>query len=166
MPRGTSPPSKHSPIKNEGVDWEAARLEYVTTHITLEGCAEKFGVKGAAMRRRARDGKWEQERADYRSKFLEQTTQSKIENAAARLAQWNEETFIHAGLLREAARRQFQYQTENGWRFREDATSKSIQAAAAAHVAADKLARLALGASTENVNNNNRTLPTTVDDFF
>jgi hypothetical protein len=149
-----------------GVDRDAIRLDYVTSSVTLEACAKKYGVKGPTLRKWAREDHWDAERREYRERFHEQATQSKIDNAAARLAQWNEETLLHAGLLREAARRQFQYQTEDGWRFREDASSKQITAAAAAHVAADKLARLALGASTENVNQNNKLLPATVDDFF
>src|SRR5688572_2941050 len=77
-------------IKPLAVDWDAAKLEYVTTTCTLEAVADKFKVTGVALRRRARQEGWEQERAEYRSRFMQETTKAKIENAAVRLAQWNE----------------------------------------------------------------------------
>lgn len=159
-------------IQAPGVDKDACRLEYVSSMKSLAEVARQFGVGVAAMRRWNRDEGWDAARAEYRERFLQETTQSKIDSAAARLAQWNEETLLHAGLLREAARRQFQYQVEGPagkepvWRFRTDSSAKDISAAAAAYVASDKLARLALGASTDNVNNVNKSLPATVDDFF
>lgn len=155
-----------SSVKDPNVDRNGIRIEYVTGAATLEALGKKFGVRPPILRRWAKDDDWEQQRRDYRDQFHQSVVEAKIENAVVQLARWNEDTLLHAGLLREAARRQFQYQTEDGWRFRDDCSSKAISAAAAAYVASDKMARLALGASTENNDNVNKSLPATVEDFF
>jgi hypothetical protein len=173
MPTGNPglPSKQRGQIHDPNVDKDAIRLEFVTSQVPIAQLARDHGLRVTKLQRWARDEDWDSARKEYREKFLEQTTQSKIANAAARLTQWNEETMVHAGLLREAARRQFQYEAQEPgmmpqWRFKKDVSAKDISAAASAHVAADKLARLALGASTDNVNNVNKSLPATVDDFF
>jgi hypothetical protein len=153
------------------IDWDAAKLEFVTSHCTLETISEKFNIPRTSVARHSRQENWKGLREEYRAKFQDSVIAAKVDNAVDRIKVWNEETLIHAGLLREAAQRMIQYPVKEAggkvvWRYHDKLPANSLTAAAAAYVASDKLARLALGASTDNVNQTNKNLPATVDDFF
>jgi len=150
------------------VDWDAARLRFVTggksvTYVTIE---KEFGAPRELVSKRSKREGWKAEREEYVAKLDTQVKESKLLLDAARLKSWNEDTLKHAELLREAAQRQFMYMLADGrWRFVKNCSAKGIQAAATAHMTADKLARLALGAATEHGINENRMLPASVDEF-
>jgi len=150
------------------VDWDAARLRFVTggKSVSYVVIGREFGVDSMLVSKRARREGWADEKAEYVVKLDTEVKDSKLLLDAGRLKSWNEDTLKHAELLREAAQRQFMYMLADGkWRFIKNCSAKGIQAAASAHVTADKLARLALGAATEHGINENRTLPASVDEF-
>jgi len=150
------------------VDWDAARLRFVTggKSVTYVVIGREFGVDDKLVSKRAKREGWKGEREEYVAKLDAEVKDSKLILDAARLKSWNEDTLRHAELLREAAQRQFMYMLANGtWRFIKNCSAKGIQAAASAHVTADKLARLALGAATEHNVNENKMLPVSVDEF-
>lgn len=163
----TAVPAKRKYKKTTDVDWDGARLKYVTTAgASLADVARDFKVDEKVLRSRSRREGWEQEKTDFRGNLSEVVKEQATSVQAEALKRWNEDTLIEAGYLREAARRQYMRPMANGkWRFNTHVSAAGITAAATANVAADKLARLALGTATENHQNTNRNLPVTVDDF-
>lgn len=156
-----------NPHGKASIDWTSMKAEYISapTRIEYEVLAKKYGTTRIVVARRAQEEDWKSAREIACDEVVSRSTRESIENRVARLAIWNEESILEAGWLREAARKLYMRHTEEGWKFNKDIDHKSISAAAAAHVAADKLARLALGASTDNLNQQHSTLPASVDDF-
>lgn len=152
---------------HSGADWDAMRLKFVTTKITITALAKEFGVpKGSVSKHASREG-WEAERKEWSENLAKEVKEKVTLDKAKFLTEWNDDTLVEAGRLREAARRQFMRQMADGrWRFNTHISASAIQAAAAANVSADKLVRLALGVATDNTNPNAKSeLPTSVDDF-
>jgi len=159
---------KGVPKVKHQVDWDAARLRYVTggKSVSYVVIGREFKVDPKLVSKRAKREGWKDERAEYVAKLDTEVKEAKLTLDKAVLQSWNEDTLRHAQLLREAAQRQFMYQLADGkWRFIKNCSAKGIQAAASAHVTADKLARLALGAATEHNVNENKMLPASVDEF-
>lgn len=49
------------------VDWDAVRLDYITTDMSLQQIANKHGTTKASIHRHSKSGAWEIERAEHRS---------------------------------------------------------------------------------------------------
>lgn len=49
------------------VDWDAVRLDYITTDMSLQQLANKYGTTKTSIHRHIKSGAWELERAEHRS---------------------------------------------------------------------------------------------------
>ena len=49
------------------VDWEAVRQDYITTDMSLQQLANKYGTTKTSIHRHIKSGAWELERAEHRS---------------------------------------------------------------------------------------------------
>lgn len=148
-------------------DWEAAKLEFVTSKKTYAVVAKNQGIREGLMRKRAQREGWAAARKEFSHQVAEAVVEDVHGDLVQKLKQWNRDTIIEAERLREAARSFFMRKRADGrWVGTTKISAQGLTAAASANMTADKLARLALGTSTENTNNTNRNLPASVDDFI
>jgi len=121
-------------------DWKALRVEYVNGAMTFKELAEKHGIKDATVRQRAHREDWEQERHAL-SQAVTQAAQTRLsESRSSQLARFNEDDLRVARAIRAKAAAML-------------ATAQQpadLRALASAMDTAQKIGRLALGATTGN----------------
>jgi homoaconitase/3-isopropylmalate dehydratase large subunit len=127
------------------INWPAAKIEYVTNaSLALADIAVKYGAKLGAVKAQALRKNWVEERAE-RSRILLQKVAEKATRAGIdELAAYNEQDILAAKSLRDLASKRMQ-QAQNG-----KPTAQDLRCLAATVESAQRIARLALGASTEN----------------
>lgn len=126
------------------IDWPAAKNEYVNNaKLTYAEIAKKYRTTPGSVEQRAFREHWTAERAQ-RAKILFETVRDKsILDTVSELARYNEQDLAMAKVLRAAAARLIQDKDE-------ELGPKDIRFLAGAVESAQRIARLALGASTEN----------------
>lgn len=121
-------------------DWLAVKLEYINSSKSIRQVAEEFGVgASAAMKRCAAEG-WEAERKQQAQKVSAEAQKVSTASRAQELAKFNEDDLRVARAIRAKAASML-------------GTVKSpadLRALASAMDAAQKIGRLALGATTDN----------------
>lgn len=121
-------------------DWPALRREYVNGSLQLKELAEKHGLKAVTVRVRAHREDWESERNAVQ-RAVTQVAQTRLtEDRATALARFNDDDLKVARAIRGKAASML-------------ATAKSpadLRALASAMGEAQKIGRLALGATTGN----------------
>lgn len=133
-----APPSKR-------IDWPAAKTEYINNAaLTYADIAKKYGTKLGSVQAQAATNNWTEARA-ARSKLLQQrATEKSLTTAVDELAKYNEQDLLAAKALRSLiAKRMHEAQQT-----RIDA--RDLRSLAGAMESVQRVARLALGASTEN----------------
>ena len=147
-------------------DWTGARTRYVSSRSTFEVVAKEFKIPASLMRKRAGREGWQRERKEFSHQVDQTVLDEVLDNRVKQLKDWNKDTLVEATRLREAARSFFMRKRADGqWVATTKISAQGLTAAASANMTADKLARLALGTSTENNQNTNTNLPAGVDDF-
>jgi transposase-like protein len=145
-------------VQNElsqgSVDWEAIETEYVSGAEYSE-LAQKYNVKEATIRQRAKRGDWSQTRHEVAKAVTEKVKETVIVTKAASLTELKEIDLTAAQSLRDKA----------ALMMAEVSTPNELKALAGTLDIAQKISRLALGASTENSNVTTKELPASVDDF-
>jgi hypothetical protein len=143
-------------------DWAAVRLAYINSSKSIRQLAEEFKVgASAAMKRCASEG-WEAKRKQQTQKVSIEAEKVSTVARAQELAKFNEADLKVACAIREKAALMLQ-ETEN---------PMHLRALAAAMDSAQKIGRLALGATTENAGHsgpNGGPIPVTavpVDDYL
>ena len=155
-------------IDTKDYDWNTYRTEFITTKITYEKLSEKYGLNPGHVRKRSSREGWMAKRKEFSEQHTQAVGEEVLELAVKELAKYNTNALKDAERLREAARRMFMVLDKNGkWSHRKDVPYGALGAAASAMVAADKIARLSLGGSTENNNNRNtnRNLPVSIEEL-
>jgi hypothetical protein len=121
-------------------DWKALRVEYVNGAMTYKELAAKHGLKDATVRQRGHREGWEAERHAV-SQAVTQAAQERLtETRSAQLTRFNEDDLRVARAIRARAASML-------------ATAKhpaDLRALASAMDTAQKIGRLALGATTHN----------------
>lgn len=121
-------------------DWAALKVEYVNSSLQYKELADKHGLKEGTVRQRANREKWAEER-NALSRAVTQTAQSKLtEDRTDELTKFNEDDLKMARAIRAKAARLMS----------NDLSAQELRALAGAVDVAQKVGRLALGASTEN----------------
>lgn len=136
-------------------DWTALRLEYVHGTDTMRELAEKHGIKAAGVMRRAAKEGWDSERKQKSAEVSKTASAVLTESRTDDLAKFNADDLKMARAIRAKAAQMMQTAT----------TPSQLQALAAAVDKAQKVGRLALGASTENSAVTTKELPASVDEF-
>lgn len=120
-------------------DWEIIKFEYLKGADFAE-LEKKFRIKPATLRQRASRQKWQKERQELSQNVTKTATIALIETKAAILAKFNEDDLrVARGLRVKAANMLMKVKKP-----------ADVRALAAALESAQKIGRLALGASTEN----------------
>jgi hypothetical protein len=121
-------------------DWAALRAEYVSGHCTMRELASKHGIKAAGVMRRAANEKWE---ADRKQESLRVSKEASIALGKFRtdeLSKFNDDDLkIAKGIRAKAV-----------GMLASVVTPQDIRALASAFEVAQRIGRLALGASTDN----------------
>ena len=121
-------------------DWTALRLEYVNSTVTLRALAEKHGIKAAGVMRRAAKEGWDDARKQESAEVSKASQAALTLNRAEELAKFNEDDLrVAKGIRAKAARM-----------MGEAADPNSLRSLASAFEAAQRIGRLALGATTDN----------------
>jgi hypothetical protein len=138
-------PKSASKKLRKRIDWPAARAEYVNNAaLTYAEVAEKYHAHVSNVRTRAARENWTGERTARTTFLLQKVAEKSTLDAVAELARYNEQDLMVAKALRSLAAKKMQ-QAQQG-----NMEPRDIRALAGAIESAQRIARLALGASTEN----------------
>ena len=128
------------------IDWAQAKADYVNhSGLTLDDIAQKYGVLPNTVKARASRENWTAAREAKSQMLLAATTRNAINASAQELATFNERDLAVAKAVRAMAVRKLQ-QDQSG----KQLTCADIRQIASAVESAQRIARLALGATTEN----------------
>lgn len=136
-------------------DWTAIRLEYVHGNESMRELAEKHGIKASGLMRRAANEGWEAERKQKSAEVSKAVSGTLTEVRIDELSQYNAEDLDAAKAIRAKALAMMEAAT----------SPHELKAISGAIDTASKVARLALGASTENSTVTTKELPASVDEF-
>lgn len=136
-------------------DWTIIRTEYVHGAMTMRELAEKHGIKAAGLMRRAAKEGWDAERKQKSAEVSKAASTVLVDTRAEELAKFNADDLKMARAIRaKAAQMMGSANSPN-----------ELRALAGAVDTAQRVGRLALGASTENSAVTTQTLPASVDEF-
>ena len=146
---------QHEKNYSMATDWPALRVEYVNSAQQYKELAERHGLKEATVRQRANREGWVEERHALSRVVTERASQDLTLARSDDLAKFNADDLrmaraIRAKVAQMMARVNF---------------PADLRALASAVDTAQKIGRLALGASTENATVSTRELPASVDEF-
>lgn len=136
-------------------DWAALRLEYVHGTATMRELADKHGIKAAGLMRRAAKEGWDAERKQKSAEVSKAASATLTMSRAEELARFNADDLKMARAIRAKAAQMMATAT----------TPAALRALAGAVDTAQRVGRLALGASTDNTAVSTQSLPASVDEF-
>lgn len=131
-----------------GVDWGAIRLEYINSLITADELAQRHGVKPATLRQRAARGDWNADRHALSKAVTTVTQEAVLISRKTELAKFNEDDLKMAKALRGLVVRAIT-RASSGKNM--SLSPSEIRSLAGTVSEAQRIGRLALGASTENM---------------
>ena len=137
------------------IDWPALKVEYVNSAMSYREISEKYGVKEATVRKRVNREGWNDARHAVSQFVTTVATEQITENRVDELIKFNKEDLETAKAIRTKAIAMMQLID----------SPSDLRALAGAVDVAQKVGRLALGASTENSAHAHKGLPASVDDF-
>lgn len=126
--------------------YDALRVEFINGAMTLKELADAHGVNYAGLRKAASRGEWMAERNSLSHKVTSEATQAVTEARITELAEFNQDDLKMAKALRGLAAQAInraQAQKQN-------LTLDDVKKVASIVSEAQKIGRLALGASTDN----------------
>lgn len=136
-------------------DWTKLRAEYITSASTLRELADRHGIKAAGVMRRAAKEGWDAERKQESARVSKAAIDATVPDRVAELEKFNADDLKMARAIRAKAAQMMA----------NTSTPSDLRALAGAVDTAQKVGRLALGASTENSTVTTRELPASVDEF-
>ncbi len=122
-------------------DYAAMRVEYVHGTATTVEIATAHGISPAGLRKRATDEGWPAERRRISQKVAQIASDALLDSRSATLAKFNADDVRVAARVKARVSRMLERTT---------LTPQDLRALAGALDSAQKVGRLALGASTEN----------------
>jgi hypothetical protein len=122
------------------IDWIALRTEFVHGAGTLRDLSKKHGIKEGTISSRAARENWQDERRTLQESARQRIDDELIDERVSELAKFNEDDLKVARALR--AKAASMLNTTNG--------PVNMRALAGVFETAQRMGRLALGASTEN----------------
>jgi hypothetical protein len=126
-------------------DWIALRVEYVNGVMPIKSLADKYGLPVSSVEKRcAREG-WNKERAVLAEKVREKATAAAVKDRTKELAEWNEGDLKIARFLRSRIAEKLNALDPAAVNY-----TGSLRSLAGAAESVQKMARLALGATTNN----------------
>lgn len=138
-----------------GINWLAIKTSYIAGEEYAE-LSKKYGAQESNIRQRVKRGNWSQERHTVTQTVTNNAIAAIIDEKSLMLIELNKLDLSSAKLLRDKAN----LLIENS------ITPNELKAIAGTFESAQKIARLALGAATENTNVSTRTLDPLQDADF
>lgn len=126
--------------------YDALRVEFINGSMTLKELADAHGVNYAGLRKAASRGEWMAERNSLSHKVTSEATQAKTEERISELAKFNKDDLAMAKALRGMAANIIKQAQDQ----KRALPLEEIQRIARIAAEAQKIGRLALGASTDN----------------
>jgi len=126
-------------------DWALVRAEYINGTASLATVAKKHGVTRAAIQKRSEREGWAETRRQATAKVSAEADQALAEARANALKEWNDADLQIARALRAQVARKISEARDRG------ILPRDLRALASTAEAAQKMGRLALGVSTDNV---------------
>ncbi|MBF0785760.1 hypothetical protein E4T80_09845 [Muribacter muris] len=121
-------------------DWETIKTQFITSTLSIEEFAKQNAIPVGTLRRQVSLGKWVEERDRLKIEVRSKTTEYIVNNRAATLAKFDDDCVSLADEFRQKAR-EFLHQIDS---------PMALKALTGAMKDTQAIARLALGASTEN----------------
>lgn len=136
-------------------DWESLRLEFIHGRMSAEELAAAHGLKGSTVRKYAQRHNWREQReelsrrvAETAERVAQRAEDVAVEQRATTLAEFNADDVRLAKALRaEVARILNKSREAGGARL----SPRDLNALVGAHEKAQRIGRLALGVSTDNL---------------
>jgi hypothetical protein len=122
-------------------DYAKLKVEYVTGSMSLRELADQHGIKAAGLMARAVKDRWDEERKQVQAKISSEAIKKSIPDRVAQLSDFNEKDLQMAKAIRAKASQMLMSCN----------SPSELRQVAAASEAAQKIARLALGANTEGI---------------
>lgn len=145
-------------MKTVKPDWTRIKTQFISGGATYGSLAEEHDVKEATIRARASRNNWIGDRNEASLIVTEKAAAEMMDARASQLAQWNDEDIQLARAIRARA--------ANMMILKGDAMSEAqLRTIAGIVDTAQKVARLAFGAATENSIVSNRELPASIHEF-
>lgn len=130
--------------KRKTPDWQRIRTEYVNGHASLGELAHKHGVTKAAIDKRASREKWSADRQRKSAEVSARVSDQLTEQRTSDLAKFNEDDLTVARAIRATVATKIAELRSNG------GSPSDLRALASAAESAQRIGRLALGATTGN----------------
>jgi hypothetical protein len=138
-----------------GTDWAAAKLQYVSTDITLLELSKQLKVHEHTVRRQSRIDKWVEQRTAFNAEVARKSQAVQAQSRVQKLKEWNESDFRIAAALRSQVARQLNKFAKVQQEEEFDPPLSEIQRMSQIIESSQRIARLSLGATTDNQGNIN-----------
>jgi hypothetical protein len=129
-------------------DWFAVRAEYVAGSMSLRALAEKHGLSHDTLRRQSRTGKWTEARREQARKVAAELEARTVASRVVQLKEWNDADLTLAKNVR--ARIAMRLAKIGPPADHGDQDLKALQTITTMLESVQRIARLALGATTHN----------------
>lgn len=139
-------------------DWERIKTQFINGGGTYASLAKEHDVKETAIRARASRNKWIEERNQASLIVTEKAATEMMNERATQLARWNDEDIQLARAIRSRAATLMVGKGDT-------LSEAELRTIASVVDTAQKIARLAFGAATENSIVSNRELPASIHEF-
>jgi hypothetical protein len=139
-------------------DWERIKTQFINGGGTYASLAKEHDVKETAIRARASRNKWIEERNQASLIVTEKAANEMMNERATQLARWNDEDIQLARAIRSRAATLMVGKGDT-------LSETELRTIASVVDTAQKIARLAFGAATENSIVSNRELPSSIHEF-
>ena len=126
-------------------DFNVIQNEYVQGTDTYEYLAAKYGIKPVTLRARAAAGKWKEAREDFKRNLAVESSKRTIVSRVSQLKEWNDDDLKLAKAVRGRAAMRLAKVTEDSPNGLE-----VLRTISGVLESAQRIARLALGATTAN----------------
>lgn len=127
-------------MAKKSYDWVAIKIQFVNSSLSTREFAEKYGIPFGTLTKQVAQGKWLDERISIGSYTEQKSIEYSVNNRAAKLAQFDDDCVSLADEFRKKAQ-EFLHQIDS---------PMALKALTGAMKDTQAMARLALGASTEN----------------
>lgn len=127
-------------MAKKSYDWVSIKLQFINSSLTTREFAEKYGIPFGTLTKQVAQGKWLEERIIIGSDTEQKSIEFSVNNRAARLAKFDDDCVDLADDFRKKAK-EFLHQIDS---------PMALKALTGAMKDTQAMARLALGASTEN----------------
>lgn len=127
-------------MAKKSYDWVSIKLQFINSSLNTREFAEKYGIPFGTLRKQVAQGKWLDERIIIGSDTEQKSIEFSVNNRAARLAKFDDDCVDLADDFRKKAK-EFLHRIDS---------PMALKALTGAMKDTQAMARLALGASTED----------------